>query len=282
MCGRETLTTVVSSTSMKVLGRTATAMIQGWMGCDGAAKAWERSSESGMRLEAQKRAPREIFYTDGRRRRGRGVRSGCLRRGRRGQESDAVRVGEERGYGIAADAEGIEAGHTGSNRRGSVAGEKIEGDVMMVAVPGKKAEVAPVGGEAQTKQFVERLRGVEIAHGKMHVAEAGGLGKGVPLRPGGTGEFAQIERESSHGDVAAGPFPGSARAVGVNLDAVFFGIGEVKRFTDEMIGGADEIPAMAGSMAEEGAERGAVGQKNGKVIEAGGAFRARLAIGKMS
>jgi len=47
MCGRDTLTTVVSSTSMNVLSITATAMIHGLICCD-CVGCEERRAESAM------------------------------------------------------------------------------------------------------------------------------------------------------------------------------------------------------------------------------------------
>jgi hypothetical protein len=42
-----------------------------------------------------------------------------------------------------------------------------------------------------------------------------------------------------------------ARAVSVNFDAVAFGIGRIKRFADQMVGGTDEIPSVSSLVAEK-------------------------------
>ena len=131
------------------------------------------------------------------------------------------------------------------------AGEEIDGYMVMVVVPGKEAEGAPVGGEMKAERLVEGLGDVEVAYSEVDVAEAGGRGKAGPFGGIEGSEGFEIERERVHRDFAVLPLPLFVRAVGVNFDAVAFWIRKVECFADEMVRGADEIPTMACGVADK-------------------------------
>ncbi len=82
-----------------------------------------------------------------------------------------------------------------------------------------------------------------------------------------------VQRIGRHGELAVGVVPLRPRAVGVDLDAESVGIAQIERLADQMIrrSGAH---ADAGHMSQEAAERGAVGEQNGEMIEAEPALNA--------
>lgn len=148
----------------------------------------------------------------------------------------------------------------------------------MVVVKREEAERAPVGSEMEAEGFIEGLRGVKAANGEMDVAKASCRGKAGPLGRIEGGDGLEIERKSVHHDAIVLPPPFAARAVGVDFDAILFGVIKIERFADEMIRGTDEIPTMARGMAEKRAERRPIGKQKGEMEESSAARRTRITV----
>ena len=88
---------------------------------------------------------------------------------------------------------------------------------------------------------IEAVRLCEVADAKVHVADAQTV-----RSPGVVGrarirqrqQAVEVELVGGHRDRAVLPFPGVRGAVGIDLDAVAFGIVEIDGFADEVIGEA--------------------------------------------
>ena len=88
----------------------------------------------------------------------------------------------------------------------------------------------------------------------------------------------EIEGLGVHGEIAGGiARPDFLRFVAVQFDSVLVGVAEVKRFADAVVGGAVEGDFSGEKPVQGGGEGGAIGIKNGSVIEARRAGRRRRA-----
>jgi len=170
------------------------------------------------------------------------------------------------------------AGDFGGYGGGVWTGEEIDGDVVMVVVPREEAEGAPVGGEAEAEGFVELLGGFEVADGEVHVAEPSSGRETLPVLRRDCSDSVEVEGKSVHLNILVLPFPEFGGTVGVDFDAVAFGVGKIERFADEMISGANEIPTVMGRVLDKRAEGFAVREQDSEMKEAGSVGRAEAAV----
>ena len=112
----------------------------------------------------------------------------------------------------------------------------------------------------------------------MHVAEASRGGKAEPILGRDSREGVEIEGKRVHANAVLLPSPEFTRAIGVDFDAVTFWIGKIESFADKMVGGADKSPGVMRSVAEEGAKRFAMRDKNREMEEACRVFGVQAAI----
>ena len=75
-----------------------------------------------------------------------------------------------------------------------------------------------------------------------------------------------VERVGGHGELAVLVAPGTARPVGIHLDAEPVGVGQIERLADEMVGHAGPLADFR-QMAQEAPERGPVGQQDREVVQ---------------
>ena len=115
-----------------------------------------------------------------------------------------------------------------------------------------------------------------------HAQPRAGVGDRLLARDGGE-QVVDVERAREHADALAARRgrPRLARAVGVELDAVAVGVGQVDRLGDAVVGGAGDRGAGDGEPLHGARELRARGIQQRVVVEAGvaaGAARARLLV----
>lgn len=94
----------------------------------------------------------------------------------------------------------------------------------------------------------------------------------LALRRGEAEEGLEVEGAGEHGELAGGVFgPVGFGAVPVEFDAVLVGIAKVEGFADAVVGGAVEGDIGRNEALEGGGKFGLGREKDGEVIEAGGA-----------
>src|SRR5687767_2611855 len=88
-----------------------------------------------------------------------------------------------------------------------------------------------------------------VADPQMHMADNRVFRRTLPAcaaRGYRTANAGHVHALRSHGDLVAVPLPLGGHAVGINLDAVALGIGEVERFADQMVRRAVDLDLTLG------------------------------------
>jgi len=117
---------------------------------------------------------------------------------------------------------------------------------------------------------VKRRSLFEIAHVKMHVSDDRSRGCSAPsLVAGLLQQPCDVQRIRCHHQLPSHSAPALARPVGVDLDAQTVRILEVQRLAHQVIAGS-WARADLSQVPDQPAERCAVGQQNGEVIETQG------------
>jgi len=165
----------------------------------------------------------------------------------------------------------------GSVRRGRGAGALpgVEADVVVVAVGGKEAGAGAVASDEIEAEdiLIERFGRVDAGDPEVDVADDCGRRHADPWRLvlGELGHQAlEVQWVGGHAQPAVLTRPSGAWAVGVQLDAIAFRVGQVERLADEVVGGALERIAVLEQIAQGAGEVAAGGEQDGEVVEAGG------------
>jgi hypothetical protein len=135
----------------------------------------------------------------------------------------------------------------------------------------ERGAVAAAGDVEPDRVAIERLRLRHVADAQMHMADAQPVRCAVEARI--RGHFAQdvidVERIGGDAQIATSPLPAFRRPVGVDLDAVAFGIIEVEGFAHRVIGCAGQGHLRARGVKDPAREIGARGHQESGVIESG-------------
>src|SRR5579875_2267741 len=156
----------------------------------------------------------------------------------------------------------------------------VQTEVMVIAIPGNEASLlVQINHQFQAKCLLVVGKALlQIADVEMHVAEDRPTGQAMEiLSSGQQGLYVQAERV--HGGAAVRRGPLLARPVSIDLDAVAFGIIQVKRLADQVVGSSvDAHSPFSQAGGEESALIGLAGQQERKVIQAGGVSGARAHV----
>ena len=141
------------------------------------------------------------------------------------------------------DLEPAQPEGAGRGRRRSLAGPRVDADVVVVAAGGEeqRAGVAADGDLEAERAGVEVLGRGELGDVEVDVPDP--RSHGHPVRLGVCGlqlaeDAVEVERQGVHLQLAVGVAPLLARAVPVDLDPVALRVAEVERLADQVVGGA--------------------------------------------
>jgi len=148
----------------------------------------------------------------------------------------------------------------------------VDGDVVVIAPGREEHRIVAAADRVEAERLLPPAsRTGCIAHLHVHVADARARRCPGPERRQGPErghDALEVEPVGAHLHLAIDPAPARLRGVGVDLDPVALGIGEVDRLADPVIGGAVDRDAPLDRHRDPVGEIAARGKQDGGVKEA--------------